>query len=84
MLLRSRAGSPAYTLCHSLLTAVLIAWTTAEAAPVGSPWRRPRAAELKAAMAAILSWSHGACRLYGALHSLWPSASRTAAVASGA
>ena len=65
MPLASRAGSPATTLCQPLLTAVLTAWTTVEAteaAPVGSPWRRPRAAELKAAMAAILSWSHGDCR----------------------
>ena len=56
MPLASRAGSPTTILCHSLLTAVLIAWSTVEAteaALVGSPWRRPRAAELKAAVAAI-------------------------------
>ena len=62
MPLASGAGSPATTLCQSLLTAVLTAWTTVEAATVWSPWRRPWAVELKAAMTAILSWSHGLCR----------------------
>ena len=64
MPLASRAGSPATTLCQSLLKAVLTEWTTveaAEAAPVGSPWRQPWATEVKAAVAAILSWSLGAC-----------------------